>query len=196
MNKEMIKQKKLLLFLLGILVLGFVGGLLFVSIISSDNKELVKESVEGYFEIVKSGKEINVFSVLKECLESFGGNLVIWLIGISIVGAFLAGIAVFFRSFLVGFSFASIVYTFKIKGVLLAIIYIIPEILSLFILFFLVYYAISFSILLFNYLFKKKEIVRTLIMRRYLKVLFLVLGACILNSLLKTLVIPLILQLF
>ncbi len=196
MNKEIIKTKKLLLVLLGIVALGFILGILFISILSVENKELIKDSIVNYFETVNTGKINYGVNIFKEIGTNLGLSIIIWLIGISIIGVFIVGGIIFFKSFLVGFSFSSIVYTFGFKGILLALIYIVPEIISLFIMFVLVYYAISFSVILFNYLFRKKEIVRTLIVRRYTKVLVIVIVGVILNGLLKEAVIPNILKLF
>lgn len=196
MNKEMLRTKKLLLFLGSVVGIGFILGLLFISILSDENKELIRSSITSFFEMINTNKINYLKEFVSDCSSNLGISLIIWLIGISIIGIFIVTGVIFFKSFIIGFSFSSIIYTLGFKGILLAIIYIIPEIISLFIMFILVYYAISFSIILFNYLFKKKEIVRTVIMRRYIKVLVIVGMGTILNSLLRVLVIPNLLKLF
>lgn len=157
MNKEKIKTKKLFLFLVGIMVIGMILGLLFISVLSVENKELVKESVSSFFELVKSEKINYLDKIISEVGSNLGISVIIWLIGISIIGTFIVGGILAFKSFLVGFSFSSIIYTLGFKGFLIAVIYIIPEVISLLFMFILVYYAISFSNLLFNYLFRKKK---------------------------------------
>lgn len=196
MNKEMLRTKKLLLFLGSVVGIGFILGLLFISILSDENKELIRSSITSFFEMINTNKINYLKEFVSDCSSNLGISLIIWLIGISIIGIFIVTGVIFFKSFIIGFSFSSIIYTLGFKGILLAIIYIIPEIISLFIMFILVYYAISFSIILFNYLFKKKEIVRTVIMRRYIKVLVIVGMGTILNSLLRVLVTPNLLKLF
>lgn len=196
MNREKIKTKKLLLFLVGIMVIGIILGLLFISVLSVENKALVKESISSFFELVKSDRINYLDKMISEVGSNLGISVIVWLIGISIIGTFIVGGILAFKSFLVGFSFSSIIYTFGIKGCLVAIIYIIPEVISLFVMFILVYYAISFSCLLFNYLFREKEMVRTLVVRRYLKVLVFVCTGVIITSMLRIFVIPNILRLF
>lgn len=192
----MIRTKKLFLFLLGIVVVGFIFGLLFMSILSTNNKDLVKECIINYFSVIQNKKINYVNNMINEVSSNLGINILVWLIGISIIGIIVVSGILLFKAFLMGFSFFSIIYTFGFKGCLLAIIYIIPEIISLCIMFILVYYAISFSILLFNYLFRKKEMIRTLIVRRYLKVLGFVCVGTFITSLLKVFVIPNLLRLF
>ncbi len=196
MNKELFRTRKLLLFLVSVVGIGFVLGLLFISILSDENKELIRSSITSFFEMINANKNNYLKDFISDFSSNLGISLIIWLVGISIIGILIVTGIIFFKSFILGFSFSSIIYTLGFKGFLLAIIYIIPEVISLFITFVLVYYAISFSIILFNYLFKKKEIVRTLIVRRYIKVLVIVIIGIIFNSLLRILIIPNILRLF
>ena len=109
--------------------------------------------------------------------------------GISIIGIIISLILLIYKSFLIGFSFTSILYTYGFKGLISGIIYIFPEIINLFIVFVLTYYSISFSILLFNYLFKKKEYNRIFV-RRYLKLLVISSLIIIFSTLISTFVIP------
>lgn len=194
MNREILKKKKLLVTLIIITGISLVVGLLFISILSSDNKELIKSSVNNYFIELKNNN-INYFKEFISCFSSnIFINLFIWIIGISIIGIFIVIGILIYKSFLVGFSFLSIIYTYGFKGILVASIYIIPEVINLFIVFVLVYYSVSFSILLFNYLFKKKDITRRVIMVRYIKILIFMVIGTIINSFISSLVIPNILR--
>ena len=194
MIKENIRKRKLLMFLLIISVLSFVLGILFISILSDNNQELIKESINGYFNGITTGK----ISYLKDLYSVVTSNLVlgafIWIIGISIIGIIIVALILMFRFFLVGFSFCSIIYTYGFKGLLIGIIYIFPEIINLFITFVLTYYSISFSLLLFNYLFRKKEYNKNVVMKRYLKLLIIVFGLLIISSLISVFVVPNVLR--
>lgn len=196
MNVEKIKKKKLLVVLIVMTLISFVAGILFISILSDDNQLLVKSSVSNYFEGVSKGE----FTYLKSLYSILSSNLLvvlfIWIIGISIVGCLLVGGVLIYKSFILGFSFTSILYTLGFKGFLIALIYVLPEILNLGITFILVYYSISFSLLLFNYLFRKKDYNRKVIVKRYLKLLVVCGVLSILSSLISVFLIPNILRVF
>lgn len=196
MNIEKIKVRKLLLVLASILLLSFIGGLIFISILDDENKKIVISSINNYFNGINKGK-IDYF---KSFFSEFSGNLFlnlfIWIIGISIVGVVIVVFIMAIKSFLVGFSFCSVLYTYGIKGVFVGLVYIVPEIISLFILFVVSYYSIDFSMLLFKSLFRKKEYNKRVVMTRYLRLLLFSCFGFLLNALISTFLIPNILLLF
>lgn len=164
--------------------------------LGSDNKELVKESVNGYFSDILNGN----FMYLKNLFYVLRSNLfllfLIWVLGISVIGIFFVIGILGFNSFLVGFSLSSIIYTYGVKGLLLSFIYILPELVNLFITFVLSYYSVSFSLFLFNYLFRKKDYNRKKLVFRYVKIFVLFFLFTIINSLVSVFLIPFILRIF
>ena len=184
-----ISKNKLLLFLIFITIISILLGIFFIAVISNDNQELIKSTINSYFLDINENKIKyfkNLWSILTNNLFLI---LFIWIMGISIIGIIISLILLIYKSFLIGFSFTSILYTYGFKGLISGIIYIFPEIINLFIVFVLTYYSISFSILLFNYLFKKKEYNRIFV-RRYLKLLVISSLIIIFSTLISTFVIP------
>lgn len=184
-----ITKNKLLLFLIIITIISILLGVFFIAVISNDNQELVKSTINSYFLDINENKIKyfkNLWSILTSNLFLI---LFIWIMGISIIGIIISLILLIYKSFLIGFSFTSILYTYGFKGLISGIIYIFPEIINLFIVFVLTYYSISFSILLFNYLFKKKEYNRIFV-RRYLKLLVISSLIIIFSTLISTFIIP------
>ena len=196
MNIDWIKKRKLLVILLFFTIISFILGSLFISVLSDNNQVLVKESIINYFNGIKTGD----FTYLKSLYSILSSNLImglfIWIMGISIIGILLVVLLLIYYSFITGFSLVSILYTYGFKGILVSIIYMIPEVINLFVLFVLSYYSISFSILLFNYLFRKKDINRKVVVTRYLKYLIISLGILIITSFISVFVIPNILKFF
>lgn len=182
-------NNKLLMSLIIILILTFIAGTFYLSILSSENKELVTNSVTTFF--VSFNTELDTKSILFKTLSN---NLLtislVWLLGFSIIGIPLVLLIFGFKSFTTFFTFTSIIYTYKYIGVIKAFIYIIPSLLNLFMLFILAYYSLSFSIMLFNYLFRKKEYNRSLIIKRYLKLLIISILIMIVDAVIETYVIP------
>ena len=196
MNKARKKVNKLLLILLISTIISFILGCLFISIVDNNGRSLIKESINSYFDGIFDGKTNYINGLYTILPRNIFTNIIIWLVGISIVGIIIVSCLLLFKSFLVGFSLSSIIYTYGFKGILISIIYMISEVINLFIIFLLTYYSISFSILLFNYLFRKKEYNRRIIMKRYIKIFIICLGITILNSLISIFLIPNLLRFF
>lgn len=186
-------KNKLLVKLLFISVISILLGIFYMAIISKQNKESVEESLKLFFQ------SINKLNYQKAIVNCFSSNifylLAIWLLGISIIGIPFILLILILKSFILGFSISSILYFYKLKGILIALIYIIPLILNLLTILFLGYYAIIFSKNLIRLLFLKKEIRFKNIMRRYSKIFLFCLGMIIISSILEIYVVPSFLKL-
>lgn len=184
-----IKEDIILRILFIVLIIGIVLGLLFISIVSDSNKNIIKDSVDNYFVYFKELK----FDYFKMFFKGFISSIVVilflWVMGLSVVGSLINILVLLYKSFLCSFSFVSIVYTYGVYGLFKGSIFIISEGFNLFILFLLVYYSLSFSIILFNYLFKKKDFNRNVAIVRYSKILGICSFLCIINNLFNTFLI-------
>lgn len=183
------RKNKLLMSLIIILILTLIAGTLYLSILSYENKELVTNSITTFFTSLNT--KLDTKNILFKTLSN---NLLtislVWLLGFSIIGIPLVLLILIFKSFTTFFTFVSIIYTYKYIGIIKALIYIIPYLLNLFMLFILTYYSLSFSIMLFNYLFKKKDYNRSLIIKRYLKLLIISILFMVVTAVIETYVIP------
>lgn len=183
------RKNKLLMSLIIILILTLIAGTLYLSILSSENKELVTNSITTFF--TSFNTKLDTKNILFKTLSN---NLLtislVWLLGFSIIGIPLVLLILIFKSFTTFFTFVSIIYTYKYIGIIKALIYIIPYLLNLFMLFILTYYSLNFSIMLFNYLFKKKDYNRSLIIKRYLKLLIISILFMVVTAVIETYVIP------
>lgn len=133
MKKEMDKlknrmksSKKFTIFLVVLLLVGVIAGTLFITILSSSDKSLIKEYLNSYISDIGKNK-INYLplfcnSFLKEILISGA----IWLLGISIVGIPAILFLFFKEAFTLGFSIGSMLFVYKGKGLLYAFFYIFP----------------------------------------------------------------------
>lgn len=196
MKLERVRVNKLLRFLTIVTVIGFIIGILFISILSDNNKEMVITSINSYFYGLFNGELTYFKSLVSVCLSNLILTLFIWIMGISVVGSVIGISYLMYKSFLLGFSLVSIIYTFKIKGVLLGFIYLIPEVFFLIIYFLLVYYSTSFSYILIRYLFERENFDKRKTLKRYIKILFVILGLVIINSLVLVFIIPNLLKVF
>ncbi len=188
-----IRQNKLVTLLIIIMIISIILGILFPAIITKEDKNLIIDSVKTFI----SGIKQNNINYLSGILQSISNNslvtILVWILGISIIGIPLILLIIFFKGFLVGFSFTSILITYGISGIIKAIIYTLPNIGNLLATFLLGYYAITFSIMIFKNIFKKENRNWQPIVKRYIKIGLFFLIFSILISLVECFLIPKIL---
>lgn len=192
------KEKKKYIFLISITVIGIIIGVIFSNILSDNDKILVEEKLTTFFINIKNNKDINYLSnFLNSFLNNTGTLLLIWILGLSIIGLILNNFILIFKSFVVGFGIGSIINIYLYKGIIGAILYIFPHILiNFFVFIILIYYANNFSIKLFKSLFLKKEFKFNEIMKKYFKILLYGFILLLISSLLETFLSPFIIKLF
>ena len=162
------KQKLLYLILIGLAVIAFIFGILFIFIISEDNKIFIKENLLNYFSNISSS--IDLF--FKYLFNNYFYLIIIWILGISIIGVPIILLMFLFKSFLLGFSISSIISSFGTKGFVLSFIEVFPhKIVFLVVLLLIVFYSLSFSFKLFRFLFLKRNINFKECFNKYLKIL-------------------------
>lgn len=187
MKKKILKNKKLFRLII-IVLISFILGILYLAIISKSNKLMIKENLELYFSNLN---KLNYTKAITNCLTTNILYIIgIWLLGVSIIGVPIIIILLVFKSFLLGFTISSIIYFYKLKGIIIALIYIIPLVINLLLVFFLSYYSLIFSKSLNKMLFFKKEINLRYIMKRYIKILGFVLICTIFNSIIEIYIVP------
>lgn len=197
MNKQLkVKLKvrnKLLVKLLTISIISILLGLFYTAIISKTDKNTISDSLKSFFNNLD---KLNYNKAFINCLISNSLYIIIiFILGISILGIPIILIILTIKSFLLGFSISSILYFYKFKGILIALIYVIPLIINLFSIIYLSYYSICFSKNLINLLFFNKKVYFRDIMKRYLKILIILIVICVFSSIIEIYVIPELLKL-
>lgn len=187
-NKLKDKKQFILIFL--ICVVTFIIGVLLPSILNEENRKIIETSLNSFFDTIKSNQLKTNELLFKTLTSNIIIDLILWLLGISIIGIPIVIILLGYKSLSLGFTISSIISTYKLNGVIKALIYIVPNIINLFIFFVISYYSISFSLMLFNYLFRKKEYNKRVIVNRYLKLLVISIIILIFSSVIETYVVP------
>ena len=163
-------QKRLYIILIGLALLALIIGIVFLFMINNDSKLYIKDNLGS--SITDSSSNISLF--FKTLFNNFLYIIIIWLLGISIIGIPFVIFMYLFKYFLFGFSISSIIYTYGFKGILVSIIELFPhKLLFLIILILLTFYSLSFSIILFTNLFLKRPINFRESMNKYVKILII-----------------------
>ena len=170
-----IKQKKYYMFLITLMLVGIIAGIIFIFFVDESNKKNIVTKVNDFFIMLKTSKSINYSKSLSNTiLLNLLYVLLIWTLGISLIGFPIIIVVLFFRCFVLGLSISSIIYSYGFKGILGSFLYIFPHQIIILILYLLLgFYSLSFCYKLFSLLFLKKTINFNYGMKRYLKILLL-----------------------
>ncbi len=192
------KVKKKILFLAIIVIVGIIIGIIFSNVLSINDEKIVTLKITNYFNNLKEDIPIDYVSNLFNSLKNnFIYLLIIWFLGLSIIGLLLNNFILFFKSFILGFIIGSIIHIYLFNGIILSIIYIFPSlIINILVFTMLVYYANNISLKLFNLLFLKKDIKVGIFIKKYLKLLLISAIVLIISSTLETFLTPFLLKLF
>ena len=197
-KNHIMNQKKLYFFLIGLIIVGLIAGILFWFAISNEDKLLVTNDLTNFFNCIKDGDSINYWgSLINSIVTNLIYVILIWLLGISIIGLPIILLMITIKSFIVGFSISSIVAIYGFKGLLGAFVYVFPhQIVFLLLLILLGFYALSFCMKLFKYLFLKQMINFKEAMRKYLKILLVSSVVAVVISLFETFISTYLIKLF
>ncbi len=197
-KKELAKNKYKYVFLLTIVIMGFITGILFSNILSYSDHQKLSEIIKDYFLNIKNNTSINylgnffnIFSI------NFLYMILIWIFGLSIIGIILNPFILYFKSFVIGFSVGIIISVYGFLGILGSILYVFPHlVINLVVYILLSFYSIKLSIKLFKALFLKKTFNFHEIMHRYLKILGLSGVILLISTLYETFLADFMMKLF
>ncbi|MCI9586107.1 MAG: stage II sporulation protein M [Bacilli bacterium] len=184
-------NKNLFVFLLVIVIVGIVSGSLFSTIIDAEDKKLVLEYLNSFFANAKEGKLNYDVSIINTLVFTVGFAIIMWLLGVSIIGFFIVIFMLFMKGFILGFSVSSIITGFGFKGLLLSLVYAFPHhIINILVFMLLTAYALIISFKLIRSITSKKPLDLKRIMHRYVMVLGVSVVLLIITSLYEIYIVP------
>lgn len=146
-------------------IIAVISGSLFFFKLTLDDQNLLKTYIEG---LVINNEYNSLISILG---FNFFLVLIIWLLGISIIGVVLNLFIYFTKVFIMSLEVTSLVNLYSTKGILIALAEFFPhQIVNLLIFSILVIYSINVSLNLIIAILKKKTICFNEIMKSYNKV--------------------------
>ena len=112
MLKNKIKyNKKTMIFLLIIVIIGIISGSFFSVILNQNDKQLVIDNIKNYIDNIS---KINNIEILKNTLIiNLLIILFIWILGISVIGLLIVILLIFWKSFTLSFTISSFIITYK-----------------------------------------------------------------------------------
>lgn len=197
-SQEFKKNKYKYIFLITIVVLGFITGIVFSNILSYNDKKEISEIVKNYFLNIKNNEEINYLSNFISTLGiNFIYMILLFIFSLSIVGIILNPFILYFKSFITGFSVGIIISVYSFKGIIGGILYLFPhQVLNIIIYILLTYYGINLGIRLFKSIFLKKTFNSSEFMKKYFKILGLSSIVLLISSIYETFLADFIMKVF
>lgn len=187
------KKNKLFIFILFIVLIGLVSGSLYITILNNSDKTIILNKIGSYYNNYKNITMDNKLILFKNSfLSNFIYYLVIWLLGISIIGVPIVLIMIFFKSFIFGFSISSIYAKYKLNSLLKIILYLFPcNLLSMVYSIFLSFFSVFLSINLLRDAFSKKTFNFGSFMGKYMFLLLIGILLSVFIAIFDAFIIPL-----
>ena len=165
-------NKNLFVFLVVIIAVGVASGSVFVTVLNDSDKTMVSDYLNNFLNNLNSNNLNYSGTFINTLIFTLGLAILIWILGISVIGFILILLFLFIKAFALGFSVGSIIINFNFKGILIALAYIVPHhIINLMIYLLISSYALVLSYRLISSFTKKKNFDFKGIFNRYLFIL-------------------------
>lgn len=165
-------NKNLFVFLVVIIAVGVASGSIFVTLLNDTDKVMVSDYLNNFLNNLSTDNLNYSGTLINTIIFTLGAALLVWLLGISVIGFLLILIFLFIKAFALGFSIGSIIINFNFKGVLMAIAYIVPHhIINMMVYLLISSYALVLSYRLINSFTKKQSFEFKSVFNRYLFIL-------------------------
>ena len=162
-------NKNLFVFLVVIVAVGVASGSIFVTVLNDSDKIMVSDYLNNFLNNLNSNNLNYNGTLINTLIFTLGLAILIWILGISVIGFALILLFLFIKAFSLGFSVASIIINFNFKGILIALAYVVPHhIINLMIYLLISSYALVLSYRLISSFTKKKNFDFKGIFNRYL----------------------------
>lgn len=120
------KNIKKYYFIIGLLILGFISGIVFIYFITDMDKLIVKNEISDYIRIINKDDFNYLDSLFKSFLENIIFLFIIWSSGFIFILLPISYFLIFYKGFLLGFLLSILVYIYKLKGIILFLGFVIP----------------------------------------------------------------------
>ena len=122
-----IPNKKINYFIFFIITLGIISGAIFMVLINENDKITVVNQINNFIDNINSNNIDSVQALKNSFFTNFTYIILIWILGMSIIGILFNIFFIYIKGFVIGFSISSLIYVYGVKGILASFIYIFPH---------------------------------------------------------------------
>ncbi len=189
-------NKKINIFVLCMLLFGVVAGAIFVNIIGLNDKNLVLDKIKLFIDNINKGS-LDSIKLLKNSLSiNFIYVLIIWVLGLTMVGLVFNILLLFLKGFIFSFSIGSFILTYGYKGIILSFIYLIfGQLLNIIVIITITIYSIMFGFELLKVIFKDNNGLIKKNIKNYLIIIAISIVLCIISALCEAFILPSLIKL-
>ena len=179
-----------------VFIIGIITGSIFIMVINTNDKSLVVEHITKFFSNVNSS-DYSYLDSLKNMLSlNYFYVIVIWILGLSILGILVNIFLTYLKGFIIGFTTSSLIITYGFKSILAVILYIIPHtLINSLVIIILTIYSITCSRYLLIQIFQKKDMKTKNFMKKYLIILLIAVALTLVSSISEVYLFPFLLKL-
>ena len=190
-------NKKIIIFLIVLGILALSAGSIFTVMLNADDKKLTVDYINNFVNNI-SNSNLDYISALQNGFSvSFSFSIIVWLLGISVIGMPIILFMYFSKIFVLGFSISAIIANYGLKGCLISFAYIFPhQIINVIVYTFLTLYALKVSGKILYSIINKEKIDFKIILHNYVYILLGSLAILILMILFEVYVTPKIITIF
>ena len=179
-----------------VFIIGIITGSIFIMVINTNDKSLVVEHITKFFSNVNSSNYSYLDSLKNMLSLNYFYVIVIWVLGLSILGILVNIFLTYLKGFIIGFTTSSLIITYGFKSILAVILYIIPHtLINSLVIIVLKIYSITFSRYLLIQIFQKKDMKTKNFMKKYLIILLISVALTLVSSISEVYLFPFLLKL-
>ena len=191
-----IPNKRINYFTFFVITLGLISGAIFLVLIIENDKTSVINQITCFMNNINTNNIDSVQALKNSLFTNFTYVLLIWILGMSIIGILFNIFFIYIKGFVLGFSISSFIYVYGIKGTLASFIYIFPhQLLNMFVILILGIYSIMFTNNLYKQIIGNKNIGFKHFMKKYIYILLIASVITIISTLLEALFTPAVFKL-
>lgn len=190
-------EKKYVLFCMIIVILGIITGSFFIVILNSADKNLVMEYITSFIDNIKNNNNFSGELLVNTLLTNYITIFILFIMGFCFFLFPINILILFYKAFIIGFTLASFIMCYKIKGVIFSIIYIFPHLIINILIFCLISaFTIKISTTMIKYIVKKKEVNMRVYFNKYFSIILLSSIIILITNLYESYIVPYLLKLF
>lgn len=153
-----VPNKKINFFVISILFLGIITGAIFANIIGINDRTLVIDKIKLFIDNINTNTLNSILAFKNSISTNMIYIILIWILGMTLLGIIFNIFLLFLKSFILGFSLASFIITYSYKGIILSSLYLLfGQLLNIIVILLLSIYSIMFTIKMLNQIFKNNQ---------------------------------------
>ena len=150
-------SKKINFFIITILFLGVISGAIFSNIIDLNDQKLIVDKIELLITNINNQDINSLIAFKNSILTNISYSLIIWILGLTIIGLIFNIFLLYIKGFIFGFSLSAFIITYSYKGIILSILYtLFGQLLNLIVVMILTIYSTMFTLNLIKQIIKSK----------------------------------------